>query len=151
MSTEFDPSHWGALLADGVEECLSGWVTRCIVEVADVANMVVPAQEIDVAAHNALAAVMPRLRALLSADVDAQRGTPLTLIREAVSFPTEVLRRYGVPVVNRDPFAGQAFPTDVYNLSPGSWADIDESLSDAGLRWSVAKAFEYKRRHQPQA
>ena len=81
-------------------------------------------------------------------DIDDQRGTPLTILRNAVRFPTDVLRRAGVAPVVRDPYAVQAFPDDVYGLTPATWADIHEDLADPGLRWSVAKAFEHRRRHR---
>jgi hypothetical protein len=66
-----------------------------------------------------------------------------------VRFPTRVLRGAGVPPVERDPFATAAFPADDYDLSPATWADIDPALTDPGIAWSAAKAFEHKRRHAP--
>lgn len=88
------------------------------------------------------------LRALLSADIDAQRGTPLSILRRAVAWPTEVLRVAGLAPVPRDPVDAARFPDDVYGLTPAAFSDFGEATGDAGLRWSVAKAFEHKRRHQ---
>ncbi len=154
---EFDPAHWGMLLADEVERCLPLWIRRCVVvrlsqatgrDVVDgPLDPDIEAQITD-AAGLAMAHVIEPLRTLLAADVDAQRGTPLTIIRSAVRFPTAVLAALNVPEIDRDPFAVEAFPDDVYDLCPGSWVDIDESLAEPGLRWSVAKAYEFKRRHQ---
>lgn len=136
-------------MCDEVEIVLPGWVQRCVASrwSGDVGNatLAVAAQE---AGEAALAEVMPRLRALLAADVDAQRGTPLTILRDAVRFPTDVLTSLGADVVARDPFAVTAFPADVYDLSPATWADVDERLAEPGLRWSVAKAYVFKRRHE---
>ena len=88
------------------------------------------------------------LRALLSADIDAQRGTPLSILRRAVAWPSEVLRVAGLAPVPRDPDDAARFPDDVYGLTPAAFSDFGEATGDAGLRWSVAKAFEHKRRHQ---
>jgi hypothetical protein len=91
--------------------------------------------------------VMPELRALLAADIDDQRTTPLAVLREAVRYPTSVLAAAGVPPVARDEFALRSFPHDIYNLAPATFADLDPSLAELGIAWGAAKAFEHKRRH----
>jgi hypothetical protein len=83
---------------------------------------------------------MPELRALLAADVDAQRANPLALLRAAVRHPTEVLRAAGVAPVARDEFAEHSFPDDIYDLSPAAFADVDPSLTELGIVWGAAKA-----------
>ena len=88
------------------------------------------------------------LRDLLTVDIDAQRGTPLSILRRAVAWPTEVLRSAGIAAVSRDPDDEARFPDDVYALTPAAFSDFGEVSGDAGLRWSVGKAFEHKRRHQ---
>ncbi len=154
---EFDPAYWGGLLANGVERCLPLWIRRCVVVrfaqatgrgVVDGPLDAAVDAGIDEAVGLAISSMMEPLRTLLATDVDSQRGTPLTIIRSAVRFPTTVLASLDIPEVARDPFAAQAFPDDVYDLCPGSWGDIDESLAELGLRWSVAKAYEFKRRHE---
>jgi hypothetical protein len=102
-----------------------------------------------VAAQRARDDVMPRLRALLAADIDDQRTTPLAIVRDAVRYPTEVLVAAGVPPVQRDDFAVRAFPDDAYNLAPATFASLDPNLAEAGIAWGAAKAFEHKRRHGP--
>jgi hypothetical protein len=87
------------------------------------------------------------VRALLEADIDAQATTPLALLRAAVRYPTAVLVAAGVPEVQRDAFAEAAFPADVYDLTPATFADIDPALAEAGLAWGAAKAWTHKRRH----
>ena len=86
------------------------------------------------------------IRALLAADIDDQRTTPLALLRQAVKYPTAVLRQAGVPPVDRDRFTQEAFPDDLYDLSPANWSDIDPSLAEPGINWGAAKAFEHRRR-----
>ena len=92
---------------------------------------------------------MPRVIALLEADVDEQRTTPLAIIRDvAVPLLTSTLQSMGAPVPDgRDPFLRERFPDDVYALTPAGWADVDESLVAPGIAWGAAKAWTHKARH----
>jgi len=105
------------------------------------------AEAAEEAARQAGAEVVPRVRALLMSDVDEQRTTPLALVRTAVRYPTGVLQSAGVAPVERDRFAERAFPEDVYDLAPASFADLDPALAEVAITWGAAKAFEHKRRH----
>jgi hypothetical protein len=143
-----------AALADAIDAALPGWITGCVLRVAQArAGEVSP----DLAAAAAAAGFEVRaqtgaaIRQLLATDIDAQRTTPLALLRQAVRVPTEVLRAAGVPPVARDRFAREAFPDDDYDLSPASWADIDPGLTELGITWGAAKAFEHRRRHRSPA
>ena len=69
-------------------------------------------------------------------------------MRSAVRYPTEVLAAAGVPPVVRDAFAVEAFPDDLYDLTPGSFTDLDPDLGDVGIAWGAAKAFVIRARHQ---
>lgn len=97
----------------------------------------------------AAAEIGPAVRALVGADIDAQRTTPLTLLRSAVRYPTRVLQEAGVPPVERDPIQVRLLPDDLYDLSPASFADVDPSLSEPGMVWGAAKALAHRRRHAP--
>jgi hypothetical protein len=87
--------------------------------------------------------------ALLAADVDDQVTGPLAIIRTAVVHPTRVLSGAGVPEVERDEFAERAFPADIYDLAPASFADLDPDLHEPGLVWGAAKAHVVLRRRRP--
>jgi hypothetical protein len=127
-------------LADGVEAALPGWVERAVTSRAGVADSGVRAA-IAEAGRQAAAEVGAEVRALLATDVDEQRVNPLSLLRRAVRYPTEVLRAAGVaPSTRRDEFAERAFPDDVYDLSPATWSDVDPSLHERGIVWGAAKA-----------
>jgi hypothetical protein len=132
-----------AALADAVDATLPGWVVGCVERVMVAWQGEVPS-EVRAAAvaagERARDEVVPRLRALLATDVDDQRDNPLALLRGAVRYPSEVLRRAGVPPVVRDEFAERAFPDDVYGLTAASFADVDPSLHERGLLWGAAKA-----------
>ena len=125
-------------LADAIEKALPDWVRRCTerfgVDAGD-------------APSRAVADLMPRLRALLEADIDAQRTTPLAILREAVRYPTEVLRAADVPPVGRDDNDRAMFPDDDYGLTPASFADFGDEVSAAGIAWGAAKAWTHKSRH----
>ncbi|MDP8975957.1 MAG: hypothetical protein M3N28_06265 [Actinomycetota bacterium] len=137
-------------LADGVDTALPGWVERSVEHLlvaytgsADPAAMAAARE----AGERARSDVGARVRALLETDIDEQRTNPLSILRQAVAYPTEVLRRTGVPPVERDRFSEERFPDDVYDLTPASFADIDTSLFDTGLEWGAAKAWVHKQRH----
>lgn len=145
-------------LAAATEELIAGldcsvpaWASRQVQIRAAQAGLEVHGRVSEVAARAGRAThaeVMPRLRALLETDVDQQRGNPLALLRAAVGPATAALRELGVPPVERDEFAQQAFPDDPYDIGPASFADIDEALHEAGLRWGAAKAFVHLRRRR---
>ena len=162
-----------AALAQAIEEVLPGWVERSVAAVLARAG---PGAEPEAAAgagsepeaqasgviagpvladaadagRRAAAEVGAAVRELLAADIDEQRSTPLTLLRQAVRYPTEVLRRAGVaPVEERDDVKVRLFPDDVYDLSPATFGDVDPRLAEPGLLWGAAKAFAHRQRHQP--
>jgi hypothetical protein len=144
MNEEFDFTALGAELAESIIAVIPDWVDRCVRRFLTDPNL----ELVRAAQHDAVAEVAAPLRALLSADIDDQRGTPLTVVRTAVQHPTQVLRVAGVEPLQRDPFAVRAFPDDLFELNPGNWSDIHESLAEPGLRWSVAKAYVHQQRHR---
>jgi hypothetical protein len=137
-------------LARGVQATLQGWVERSVERVL-VARCGRADAEVMIAARHAgqqaVADIGGRVEALLAQDIDEQRTNPLAVLREAVVYPTEVLRHAGVPPVERDRFSEERFPGDIYDLTPASFADIDPSLFEPGIAWGAAKAWEHKRRH----
>lgn len=158
MSADDDADHVlaeaGRSLADGIERAVPVWVSREVERIltafrgeADDATMA----EADEAGRRAAADVVPKVRAIVEADVDDQRVNPLTVLREAVAYPTAVLAAAGVPGVVRDQFAEEHFPDDAYGLTPMAFADVDESLHELGIVWGAAKARAHMRRHRPTA
>jgi hypothetical protein len=137
-------------LASGIEAALPGWVTRSVERVMRAWTGEVPADVAGAAVRAGRQAQLETgaaVRALLAADIEEQCTTPLALVRQAVEYPTAVLRQAGVPPVERDRFAERAFPDDSYELSPATWTDVDPGLSELGVNWGAAKAFEHRRRH----
>ena len=136
-------------LADAIELALPAWVERSVARRMAAAGRSEPEVEAAAAAagRQARTDVGPRVRALLDADIDEQRSTPLSLLREAVRYPTEVLRAAGVEPVERDEMQERLLPDDVYDLAPATFADVDPALTEPGLRWGAAKAWTHRRRH----
>ena len=136
--------RYGEELADAVDAVIADWVVRCVVTVLVDEGAEVPGAvraEARAAGEAARADVVPRLRALLAADLDAQAVGPLSMLREAVRYPTEVLLAAGATPVDRDDFAVSAFPEDLFGLSPAAFGDVDERLAEPGMRWGAAKAY----------
>ena len=137
-------ARYAAALADGVQAALPGWVERSVERVHVARLQRRPPAELREAATraglDAAADVGARVHALLALDIDEQPTGPLALIRQAVPYPTAVLRDAGVAPVDRDEFAARQFPDDVYDLSPTSFAELDPDLHETGLVWGAAKA-----------
>jgi hypothetical protein len=138
------------LLADAAIAALPGWVERCVAEACERAG--VAAAGLKEAARAAglqcAAETGPPLRELLETDVDVQQTTPLSVLRAAARFPTQVLAGAGVPAPDRDDFDASRFPDDPYGLTPASFADIDPDLGPIGIAWGAAKAFEVLQRRR---
>jgi hypothetical protein len=126
-------------LADAVEAALPVWVERSVACRLPLLDAEVRAATAE-AGRRAAAEVGAEVRALLLTDVDRQRANPLALLRQAVRYPTEVLRAAGVAPVRRDEFAERSFPDDIYDLSPATWSDVDPGLQERGIVWGAAKA-----------
>ena len=138
-------------LSDAVEAALPAWVERSVVGLVEAHRGAIDgatrAAARDAGAR-AAEEVGGRVRALLAPDVDQQRANPLAVLRSAVRYPTEVLAAAGVPPVVRSSFDEEAFPDDVYGLSPATWGDLDPALHERGLVWGAAKAHVVLRRRR---
>jgi hypothetical protein len=145
-----DVDDYARALADGIEAALPTWVVRSVATLMTAWSGTVPpdvALAAEEAAQRARVETGGAIRRLLETDIDDQRSTPLALLRGAVRYPTEVLTAAGVPGLERDRFAEEAFPDDIYDLTPARFADIDPALAEIGLAWGASKAFAHKQRH----
>jgi hypothetical protein len=139
----------GEELATAVSGAVPDWVRRSVDArlPSDIPGRDRIMAEAEEAGNRAQRRVADELQALVSADVDAQRSTPLAVVRGAVSYPTEVLRRAQVPPVARDPFVSERFPDDPYGLTPASLQAMDPELGELAIAWGAAKAMAHRRRH----
>ena len=138
-------------LADRIDATVADWISLLVVTRVEQwqgkASDEVRALA-DAAGNAARAELMPRMRRLLEADIDDQAANPLELLRHATRHAQSVLEGLGTPAVERDQFAQRSFPTDVYDLMPATWSDIDPSLHQPGITWGAAKAFVHKARRR---
>ena len=145
-------AQYATALADSVERALPAWVASSVarrLEGAPAARLP-PDFERRVAAAGQAAAddVGGRVRELLLLDIDEQWTNPLTLIRSAIRYPTELLRAVEAPAVPRDEQAQRFHPDDVYDLTPASFAELGEAVHENGLGWGAAKAHVHLRRRR---
>ena len=143
-------SEAAEMLADGAIAALPGWVERCVAQVCERAGVATASlgDSARTAGVRCAAETGPPLRDLLATDVDEQQTTPLSVLRGAVRFPTQVLSDGGVPAFVRDDFDASRFPDDPFGLTPASFADIDPALGPIGIAWGAAKAFEVLQRRR---
>lgn len=143
-------------LADGIDAALAPWVEQSVLGRWSAWSGAGPDDDVlaraAAAGVEAAAVVVPRVRELLALDIDDQRTGPLDLVRAAVPWATAALAALGVPPAERDEFAVRMFPDDAYDLIPGSFAEIDPTLLEAGIAWGAAKAHVHlARRRAPDA
>ena len=134
-------------LSEGITQALPGWVVSAVQS-----RLLAMSPEIREAAEAAGAAAAAEIGGevarLLAGDIDDQRENPLAVLRRAVRYPTEVLIAAGAVPVERDDFAIDRFPDDIFDLTPASFGDIHPDLQSPGLTWGAAKAFVHRRRHR---
>ncbi len=133
----------GLALGEAMVDVLPAWAERVAVHLAG-ASFAEPGR---LAGQAMVVIVAPQLAALLAADVDAQRTTPLALFRASIEPLTEVLKHGGVGRPARDELDQAMAPDDEFGVAPRTYADLGEGVHEAGIRWGVAKAFAHRARH----
>ncbi len=136
-------------MSRAIVAALPGWVERCVVSrLAEAPSPEVLALIAD-AARTTQREVGAEIESLLTKDIDEQRTTPLSVLRDAVRYPTAVLRSAGATPRARAGFDAERFPDDDYDLTPAHLADVSPELGELGLVWGAAKAWTHKARHAP--
>ena len=145
LTDEMRVGALGRELAELVLTALPGWVVATAVERFAIGeNDTLALQQAGAAA---VADLREPLRRFFSLDIDAQRTTPLSIIRSVMPNISAALRGLGVAPVARDAFDERANPNDIYALGPFAWIDLGEDVHLAGLQWGAAKAFVHRKRH----
>lgn len=135
-------------LGDRVEAALGSWVQRSLVAAAAAGGAQPVPDEIPDVVAATRAVVMPKLRRVLGADVDAGAGNPLAALRGGVGPMTECLVAWGAAQPPRDEFLERQFPGDPYQLGPAAFSDVDPDLHEPGLVWGAARAHVHLRRRR---
>lgn len=140
----------GAALYAAISPRLGPYVAQAVHRQLQAAGRTITAREVaagQAAARRAEAGVLPALRELLSADVDAQTSTPLGLVRRALDEASAALGQLGIDPEPRDRFLLEVFPADRYGLYPASIAVLGEDVEELAITWGAAKAMVHRRRH----
>lgn len=139
-------------LLDALDDTIRGWIVRSLDSrlPGDWSRARRDALRGDIAdvAEQIHAAVMPRLRDLLTTDVARQSAGPLGLLRSCVGPANRLLDELGVGRPERDPVTASMFPDDPHDLGPANFDDVDPRLHDVGLVWGAAKAHVVLTRHR---
>ena len=130
-------------LFDAVVHAVPEWICRRVTEIslnshysaAEIVNRALP--EI---ASQTTEYVAQELHRLLAQDVDVQRNNPLQILRNSVSFATDVLRSASISEARRDEFDTASMPNDVYAIGPLTWRDVSDEVHEAGITWGAWKA-----------
>ena len=134
-------------LANRIDAAIPRWVERSLREKGGVGFVEADVVPVADATRDA---IMPALRRILSADVDAGAGSPLAALRAGVGPMTERLTVWGAARPPRDEFQERQFPGDPYELGPAAFADVDPDLHEPGLVWGAARAHVHLRRRREQ-
>ncbi|MEZ5321196.1 MAG: hypothetical protein R2698_03780 [Microthrixaceae bacterium] len=135
-------------LIEVVERVLDRWARWSVGRRVEITEELAP--RVDEVAIRCRDETVERLRTLLAEPVEAQRTTPLDVLRDACRYPTSLLRSLGVTEVPRDPFDREHRPEDRYDLAIGTWSDLGEEMAERGLEWGAAKAFAVLRARTPE-
>ena len=143
-------------IVDGVERLGAQWVVTAVTHIVDAWGELDDTARAKVlddarsAGERAAARAVAELRSLFAQAPEAQRTTPLAVVRSLRYEATEVLRAAGVPEVVRDRYEVRAFPDDIYGIVPKAITDLgDEDLGGALLAWGIGKARAIRERPAP--
>ena len=135
--------QYSAALLAAVDSSFVAWLQNCAID-ACVRSLGACSDDLATSARQmaekARPIVVGELEQLLGLDPEQQRTNPLSVLRNAVNYPTDLLLANNVPPPVRSSFDTRVHPRDVYGLSPATWADVDQSLSEPGLIWGAWKA-----------
>lgn len=146
-------NRYGSDLASAVEAALPSWVRASVERLLPPGSLSVEAarkldEEIEAAGRAAVNDVGRRLRDLLGRNLDDQWTNPLSILRTASVYPTSILDAHGIAPVERDRHARRIHPDDVYDLTPGSFADFGPEVNERGISWGAAKAHLHLKRRK---
>ena len=144
-------ARFGDELVRAIESAVGPWVQTSVETVLREQGRSIDGETaalIEVARRDATLTIVQELRTVLVLDVDEQRQNPLSILRAAVHYPTQVLRAAGARPVARDEFDERSFPDDEFALTPVAFSDFGSAVHDAGIMWGAAKAHVHLQRRR---
>jgi len=138
------------MLLDATRRLAPGWLVRTTTTAAARSGLAIDADDGELAAvvDRAVTELLAALTDLVTTDVDEQRTNPLSLFRQAVTAPNELLLRRGARPPTADRFSADHFPADAFGLGPASWSDIDPGLPEPGIARGAWQALTVLRRRR---
>tara|TARA_Y100001970_G_scaffold288302_1_gene415215 strand:+ start:9407 stop:9865 length:459 start_codon:yes stop_codon:yes gene_type:complete len=133
----------GAQLAQELEKALPRWVEVSVRDTYEACGGEWHEQIEDETLNAGLKCandLMQELTELFGADAEQQSTNPMSVLRKAAVYPTEVLLRNGIPPLQRDEYAEMTFPQDIYDLTPTAFLDFGQRCHELGITWGAAKA-----------
>lgn len=150
VDTTSDPGReTGALLVEAVAAALPSWLEYQLALRLDHSVIDDNRTEIDRQVGHIAEACVAELTELVMLPFENQRTSPLAVLRSVVAPLTDLLAALGAEPSERDQAAIDLHPSDVFDLTPGAFAEFGEDVGDAGLRWGAAKAFVHLRSRRP--
>ena len=150
MSDDVQPLEPPDQLLRVADEVSERWLRRAIVHALERGG-VEPDEhrdELDALVTAECGRLLDALHGLLTADVDDQRSTPLSLYRAAVAGPNRWLASIGAAAPAAEPGATPERAADPYLLGPAAWSDIDPAMHEPGITWGAWKAMTVLRRRR---
>jgi hypothetical protein len=135
-------------LASAFERSLGPWVKGAVAHRHQEPLSPATVADTEAAAAEASDRIACEIRKLLETDIDTQWTSPLAIARQVVPLATEVLQRAGVSPIPRDPNASRLHPEDLYDLTPGTFADFGAQVHEPGITWGAAKAYVHMSRRK---
>ena len=133
----------GAQLGQELEKALPRWVEACVRKIYEASggewHQQIADETMD-AGVKCAKDLLQELTHLLAADVEQQSPNPMSVLRKAALYPTEVLVRNEVPPLQRDEYAELTFPQDIYDLTPTAFLEFGQRCHELGITWGAAKA-----------
>lgn len=133
---------------------LPGWLDRTLRAMLDTAGV-----HLDMGSETELRALCAELAnrihddvaAVVRADPDAGRGTPLDVIRRSLGPANDFLAERGVRAPERDAFDRRWAPDDSYGLAPANFSVIDPAVHEPAIAWGAARAYVHLDRRRADA
>lgn len=132
--------RYGLQLAEAAGPACHRWLDRVVAVIPDDRRTPDLDAVVETARRRVDDDVLEPLGVLLAADLDEQRTNPLAILRGLARIGTAVLDAAGALPVARDRDAERLHPDDHFDLTPGSFADVDPALHEPGMTWGAAKA-----------
>ncbi len=146
-----DIEFYATQLVDAAKAAVPRWIEQQISQRLPDPIDKQTSQQIQQLAAEASTHIVAELEILVFTDIDQQRTTPLSILRQLVSTVTEVLDKHDTQRPRRDSQKAALYPDDIYDVTPANFAAFGADMHEAGIAWGAAKAYEHLHRRRQEA